>query len=120
MYIFAVPKPLENLEMATIILLNGKIVLDVENGGGNVNSRLERILCPVCGDPACNSCWCGSEEVEPEEDADDVAARLVYNGALDGIESLILAQACVGIDVAAAEYQEAIQTALDAIGNKFS
>jgi hypothetical protein len=89
---------METLEMR-ITLLDGKIVLDVAKDGGNITSRLERV------------------QPEADEDADDAAARLTYNGALDGIESLILAHACAGIDVAAAEYQKGVQTALDAIAN---
>lgn len=37
--------------------------------------------------------------------------------AIDGLESLILAHACAGIDIAADAYKGGIQTALDAIGN---
>ena len=95
-------------------------MLDVDNGSGIINSGLERIRCPACDDPACDACWCCSHETESDEEADDAAARLMHNGAMDGLESLILAHACAGIDVAADEYQDAIQTALDAIGNNSS
>ncbi|MBX7102588.1 MAG: hypothetical protein K1X57_00805 [Gemmataceae bacterium] len=37
--------------------------------------------------------------------------------AIDGLESLILAHTCAGIDITADAYKEGIQTALDAIGN---
>lgn len=40
-----------------------------------------------------------------------------YNAALNGIESLILAQACAGIDVTTQQYSEALTTALDALDN---
>ena len=60
---------------------------------GSIATHLARIECPVCGDPACNTCWCGPES---EEKADDAAGRLMYNGAVDAIESLLLALACAG------------------------
>ena len=41
----------------------------------------------------------------------------LYNAAIDGIESLILAQACAGIDVQSDAYLEALDTAIDAISN---
>jgi hypothetical protein len=44
-------------------------------------------------------------------------AWLVYNAAVDGMESLLLALACAGINVTEDRYQQAVQTALDAIGN---
>jgi hypothetical protein len=40
-----------------------------------------------------------------------------YNAAIDGIESLVLAHACAGIDVSSKEYVEGIQTALDAVAH---
>lgn len=39
--------------------------------------------------------------------------------ALDGLESLILAHACEGIDITSPAYKEGIQTALEAIGNNY-
>ena len=39
------------------------------------------------------------------------------NTALDALESLILAHACEGIDVASEAYQNGVQTALDACAN---
>jgi len=38
-----------------------------------------------------------------------------YDAAIDGIESLILAQACAGFDVKDPKYIEAVETALDAV-----
>jgi len=38
-------------------------------------------------------------------------------GAVDALESLILAHACAGIDVSSKKYQEGVVTALDAIDN---
>jgi hypothetical protein len=101
------------------------IRLDRENtaerpGCGSISSDLERICCPVCGDPTCNTCWCGSQDEESGEDANDVVLRLRHNGALDGLEALILAHACGGIDVTASAYLEGIETAVDAVANQFT
>ena len=42
------------------------------------------------------------------------------NAAMDGLEALVLAHACAGIDVASPAYVEGIETAVDAIGNAIS
>lgn len=41
------------------------------------------------------------------------------DAAIDGLESLILAQAMAGIDITTPAYKEAIEVAVDAIGNKY-
>jgi hypothetical protein len=41
-----------------------------------------------------------------------------FNAAVDGVESLILAHACAGVDVEAAAYIEGIETAVIAISNQ--
>ena len=40
-----------------------------------------------------------------------------YNSAIDGLESLVLAHACEGVDVTDTKYVEGIETALEAIAN---
>ena len=40
-----------------------------------------------------------------------------YNAAIDGLEALILAHACAGIDIMDPKYQEGIVTAVEAISN---
>jgi len=40
-----------------------------------------------------------------------------YDHAINGLESLILAHACAGIDVASPAYLEGIETAVEAIAN---
>jgi hypothetical protein len=53
-----------------------------------------------------------------ESDADfEAEYRQDYNSAIDGLESLVLAHACTGIDVQDARYVAGIGTALDAISN---
>jgi hypothetical protein len=42
-----------------------------------------------------------------------------YRAVVDALESLILAHACAGIDVVSPAYVEGIETAVDAIANRF-
>jgi hypothetical protein len=46
-------------------------------------------------------------------------ALAAYNGAIDGLEHLILAQACVGIDVTSDAYKSAVLTAFHAINDQY-
>ena len=54
-----------------------------------------------------------SDLKQPARDADDTR----FNAVVDGLESLILAHACAGVDVESAAYIEGIETAVEAIGN---
>jgi xanthine/CO dehydrogenase XdhC/CoxF family maturation factor len=56
-----------------------------------------------------------SDGLKYEEDGDESTA--VYNAAIDGIESLVLAQWAAGVDVTSAAYKEALDTAYEAISN---
>ena len=47
------------------------------------------------------------------------AADSLYHAAIDGLESLILAHACAGVDVQSPAYLEGIETAVDAVVNHF-
>ena len=48
------------------------------------------------------------------------AAERRFNAAIDGLESLILAHACAGVNVQSPAYVEGIETAVDAIANHFT
>jgi hypothetical protein len=41
----------------------------------------------------------------------------MYNGGLDGIESMILAHAIAGVDIESPAYLEGIETAVEAVSN---
>jgi hypothetical protein len=49
-----------------------------------------------------------------DDSGEDAAA---YDAAIDGLESLLLALACQGVDVTTPDFREAVQTALGAIAN---
>ena len=46
----------------------------------------------------------------------DTPSNSLFNAAVDGLESLILAHFCAGIDVESAAYVEGLETAYNAIG----
>ena len=48
------------------------------------------------------------------------AGDRLFNAAIDGLESLILAHACAGVDVESPAYVEGIETAIEATTNHFS
>ena len=49
-----------------------------------------------------------------------IEGDIEYNAALDGIESLVLAHACAGVNVNSDKYRTGIETALEAIANNLS
>lgn len=60
--------------------------------------------------------------LEDEDEADGEPLEQQFNygryeGAIDGVESFLIALACAGVDVESEPVKQALQTALDAIGN---
>jgi hypothetical protein len=93
-------------------------------GSCAIETSLERETCEHCGEEDC--CYSCDLSVAQMQDAtsklegdpeEQVAGRLKYNGALDGMESLILALGAAGVDIESPAFQEAVETALNAIGN---
>jgi hypothetical protein len=70
-------------------------VQQYEEGGGSLTSTLK--------------------DKEAAADGDDDA--IAYNTAIDGLEALVLAQACAGIDITTPEYLKALEVAVEAIYN---
>jgi len=66
----------------------------------------------------------GTIKSDLREDADvldmdsDPDAHL-YDAAVDGLEALILAHACAGIDITTPTYLQGIEVAVEAMGNRF-
>ena len=67
---------------------------------------------PACGDPGCGKITSDLKTVTT------LKAR-PFNNAIDGLEALILAHACAGIDVGSPAYIEGVETAVDAIGQHY-
>ena len=102
------------------------IVLTVDENNPGVGkieaSDLQQSACPHCeGFECCFTCdesqAGGFSKTSITESEEEVSTRLKYNGAIDGIESMILAHACAGIDVTTPDYLEGIETAVEAVGN---
>ena len=81
------------------------------DGGGSISSSLKDV-CPYCGQSECYFDCDESQALETEE-ANEQKER--YNAMVDGIESLVLAQAMSGIDIESPQYLEALETAINAI-----
>jgi hypothetical protein len=76
--------------------------------------------CIYCGKKECyGDCEGSKNDTIGLEDPDYVNDRRTFNAIIDGIQSLILAHSCAGIDVTSEQYQEGIETALDAIQNNY-
>lgn len=61
---------------------------------------------------------CGTITSDLKKDTDK-KKDAEYRAAIDGLESLILAHACAGIDITTPAYLEGIESAVDAISNNF-
>jgi hypothetical protein len=59
----------------------------------------------------------GSGSIASDLHAAGTASNRQFNAAIDGLESLILAHACVGVDVESPAYVEGVETAVEAIAN---
>lgn len=82
-----------------------------EDGGGSISSELHE-PCPTCSDTSCYGHCDDCEELE-----DDWYDRAEFNKIMDGLESYILARAIAGCDVESPAELEALETALEGIGN---
>ena len=82
--------------MKTIILGIGIVVKLDGKGGGDITSTLK-----------------DTDNTSEDEEL----SQFQYNLAIDGIESLILAHACAGVDIQTPEYIVGIETAVDACAN---
>lgn len=107
------------------LLGNQWLEVTVDGDSGNINSSLERETCPFCNSPTCTF-QCDGSKIEYEEcdDENDIAEneeevrrRLQYNAVLDCVESMVLAHAAAGVNVADPNYVAGINTALEAAEN---
>jgi len=54
---------------------------------------------------------------EKDDDIDETESKLMFNGAMDAVESLVLSLASAGVDVENAAFATAVQSTLDALAN---
>lgn len=78
----------------------GIIVNLTGDGGGSISSDLH-------------------EDPDEKSDYDGQCKVDAYNTAIDGLESLILACACSGIDIESSAFLEAIESAVQGIANNY-
>jgi len=101
---------------------NLSIVVTTDQKGGSICSNGIKEVCPFCGRQDCYAA-CDDILELPTTDRDEAClsadARIPFNSAIDGMESLILAAACEGVDIGSAAFLKAIETTLDSIGNNF-
>jgi hypothetical protein len=83
--------------MKTYTIEEFGIIVDVEDGYGEVNSELH--------------------EHNETPSTDGWLDEQTYNSMMDAIESLVLAHACEGIDVSSEAYVNGLRTAVEACGN---
>lgn len=91
----------------------GSITLS-RNAEGMTALHSEGLL-EVCKE--CGGAWCADEEHDDKEEHEN---RIAFNHALDGIEALVLGCFSAGIDCSSPEFQEAVETAYQALGQNFS
>ena len=83
------------------------LTIVVENGSGDLSGSLKD-MCQECG---CYDCVPGcANELDQE-------SRAAFNCAMDGIESLLLAMACAGVDIGIDEIENSVKTAMEAVVN---
>ena len=86
---------------------------------GETEIRLPCFGITVCLDREPTADMPGGTITSDLKEPSTTDAAISYNAAIDGLESLILAHACAGIDVATPAYVEGIETAVAAIADHF-
>jgi hypothetical protein len=87
------------------------------DGGGTVSSTAKDV-CPYCSVVDCYADCDGSAgDIDGLESEEETIGREHYNCAIDGIEALILAMACAGIEIDTPAMIEAIETAVEGAAN---
>ena len=103
--------------------LHGEHVIIIETdgkGGGSMTAIGLREACHYCGSVDCERSCDESQAggIDSDHEAEE-KARLLFNAAVNGVESFLLALACEGIRVDGAEYHRALQTVMDKLGQRY-
>lgn len=94
--------------------------VEIHLNDGSLTSTGLKDPCPHCHKPDCYQHVADDGIDDCPQSYEDQAAsndRRIYNAAIDGLESLVLAQHQAGLDLEAPAYLEALRTAVDAITN---
>lgn len=105
-------------EEHAITFLGDKIRIERRGpGSAEIVSVLARETCEYCGQQEC--CYSCDESAGQANDQDTVLGRLQFNGGLDALESFLLSLVAAGVLTTSEDpkVNEALQSALDALGN---
>ena len=93
-------------------------------GGGSIIANDLKEVCEFCGDLKCDFDCESAQEDASDRDIDcqnnkleELEANRNYNYACDGVLSMLLGLAVAGEDVTKPAVLEALETAIDALGN---
>ncbi|MGA2440208.1 MAG: hypothetical protein ABSH08_04580 [Tepidisphaeraceae bacterium] len=110
------------LNKQTINLGGGDRAIVIETdgkGGGSMTivgtGGVLREACPDCGSVDCER-TCPKQAARRDPETDE---RLLFNAAVHGVESLLLALACEGVNVEKPQFAKALETVLDQLGNRY-
>ena len=104
---------MKSIKVKTPVINLGKRTFQLSKGSYNVVIRVDAHGCGTLESDLKD------ESILDDDDPAMRARRLAYNTAVDGLESLLLACACAGVDVNRPEYVQAFQTAMDAIADNY-
>lgn len=86
--------------------------------GNSITSAGLKQVCPYCSQETCYAdCDGAAGDIDGLESEEQMEMRRLYNFAVDGLESYLLALSMAGVDVSTDAFKEALQTTLDAIAN---
>jgi predicted nucleic acid-binding Zn-ribbon protein len=75
--------------------------------------------CPDCGNVDCERTCPAQAEWQDSEREAVKEERLLFNAAVHGVESFLLALACEGIKVDGGKFKKALETVLDKLGERY-
>ena len=92
-----------------------RVVVDVDNRCGSIESGLPRETCPSCDEADCANMCDGAQGADDENTESEYEAidRQRYNAALNALESIVLAHACAGIDIENFAYVSGLEASLN-------
>lgn len=107
---------LDGGEHAVVIETDGK-------GGGSMTvigtAGALREACPDCGSEDCQRTCPAQAEFQDSQRELAKEQRLLFNAAMHGVESFLLALACAGVEIQAPPFAQALQTTLEQLDNKY-
>ena len=94
------------------------LVIVAEDGGATLEGTLKE-TCPCCKKVDCTCHFSPDARSYNESAHKEKLNRELYNSIMDGLESLLIALAAEGVNIARPEFETAIQTAQESIANEY-